>query len=105
MIEVSYDEVDRAKQAWSTQAETLTGATLRIAKVNGGGLSARVAAEVRRFGRRWHTEIDSLATLAQDNADAFVFVKGTYEVSDLQQAERIRSLLPWADRHDPIRTA
>ena len=104
VIDVDYAVLDRARAAWDVQADTLEGSGLRLGKVTGRGLAPTVAAEVRRFADTWHTEVRSLATLAQDNHDAFVYVNGTYEVSDLRQAETIRSLLPWGQRHDAIRT-
>lgn len=101
-IVVDYAVLDRAKAAWRTQAERLDAATRRIAHVTGGSLAPAVAAEVRRLADTWHSELGRLASIAQDDADAFVDVKAGYLVTDRAQAERIRSLLPWGQRHDPI---
>lgn len=102
-IDVDYAVLDRAKASWDVAADGLEAASLRLGKVTGCGLSGPVAAEVCRFARRWHTEVRALATQAEGNADAFVYTKGTYEISDLAQAQRIRGLLPWAERDDAIR--
>ena len=82
-------------------------ASVRISRLMAttAGLAPPVAAEVERFVHAWHAEVRRLATVAQESHDAFVYVRGTYEITDLRQAERIRSLLPWAERHDAIRKA
>ncbi|GAB2968880.1 hypothetical protein [Nocardioides montaniterrae] len=103
-IDVDYKVLEQAKAGWDSINDTLEAAQLRFGKVTGHGLSAAVAAEVLAFKKYWYAEVSRLAQDAWSNADAFQCTMVGFTISDEQQAEKIRSLLPWADRGARIRT-
>ncbi|HJQ05272.1 MAG TPA: hypothetical protein VJ872_07495 [Nocardioides sp.] len=104
-IAVDYGVLREAERGWGIAADDLDGAVSRLALVSGAGLSPLVAAEVDAFAQRWWRETMAIAAVASLGRAAFAQVGADYRVTDRHQAERIRSLMPWGERHDAIRDA
>lgn len=104
-IAVDYAVLRDAERGWGVAAGDLDGAVSRLALVCGAGLAPLVAAEVDAFVLRWWQETLSIAAFASSGRAAFAQVGADYRITDRHQAERVRSLMPWVERHDAIRNA
>ncbi|WP_460786389.1 hypothetical protein [Nocardioides maradonensis] len=104
-IAVDYGVLRETERGWGVAAGDLDGAVSRLALVSGAGMSPLVAAEVDAFVLRWWEETTAIAALASSARASFAQVGADYRITDRLQAERVRSLLPWGERHDAIRAA
>jgi hypothetical protein len=97
-IDVPYAVLRAARDRWDEAADELDGAWRRLAKVSTSDLSDAVAAAVTAFTDPWVDEVKAVARRAQGYADEFVFFRRLLVLVDQAQAERLRALLPWAER-------
>lgn len=95
-LHVSYEVLIRTRTRWDHTADQLDGSWRRLSKTSTGGLSAEVSTAVDAFRDPWVDEIKASAERAQDNSDEIVLLRHELVVEDEAHAERIRSLLPWA---------
>lgn len=98
-LHVAYQVLRDAKRRWDDSADDLGGSWRRLSRASTSGLSAEVAAAVEAFRDPWVEELKAAAEQAQDHSDDIVLFHEHLVVSDQAHAERIRSLLPWA-QHD-----
>lgn len=88
--------LQETKAKWDDGADELDGTWRRLHKTGTSGFSPEVAAAVLAFREPWVDELKAAGLQAQGYSDAIVLFLGTAVVADDQQAERLRSLLPWA---------
>lgn len=102
-LAVPYTVLLTVKGRWDQSADELDGSWRRLHKASTDGFSAEVAAAVEAFREPWVDEIRTMALQAQGNSDEIVFHRGLVRLADAAQAERVRSLLPWAHHAAGIR--
>jgi len=102
-LDVPYAVLQAARQRWDAAADELDGAWRRLARSSTSDLSAVVAAAVTGFADGWADELRCAARQAQGYADEFVFFHRMLVLVDRAQAERLRSLLPWAEHAAAVR--
>ncbi|GAA1546943.1 hypothetical protein [Nocardioides humi] len=98
-LDVPYAVLKEARDRWDAGADELDGAWRRLAKASPSHLSAEVTAAVKAFREPWADELKAAGEQAQGYADEFVFFHRMVVIVDQAHAERLRSLLPWAE-HD-----
>lgn len=91
------------KGKWDESGDELDGQWRRLHKTSTDGLATDVAAAVETFRETWVDELKAMAGQAQDHSEEIVFFRGVVQLADEAQAERVRSLLPWAYRAAEIR--
>ena len=99
VLDVPYAVQRRARDRWAAAADELDGAWRRLARTATTGLSPAVTSAVERFCEPWADELKAAAERAADHADSFVLHGGQVRFADEAEAERLRTLLPWAE-HD-----
>lgn len=95
-LHVSYQVLLGTRIRWDHTADQLDGSWRRLSRASTSGLSAEVAAAVDAFRDPWVDELKASAERAQDHSDQIVLLRHELVVADETHAERIRSLLPWA---------
>jgi len=98
-LDVPFAVLQAAREAWDGAGDELDGAWRRLAKTSTSELSSEVTAAVEGFREPWADELKATAEQAQGYAEEFVFFRGLVILADREQAERLRTLLPWA-QHD-----
>lgn len=99
---VSTAVLREAKAAWDDGADELDGTWRRLHKTGTAGFSSEVAAAVIAFREPWVDELKAAGLQAQGHSDAIVLFQGSVVTADTAEAERLRSLLPWAQRDAAI---
>lgn len=97
-LAVSTKVLMEAKARWDDGADELDGTWRRLHRTGTSGFSSEVAAAVVAFREPWVDELKAAGLQAQGHSDAIVLFLGTAVVADAAEAERLRSLLPWAQR-------
>ena len=95
-LAVPYDVLQEAKRKWDEAADELDGNWRRLSKASTDGFSTRVAAAVEAFREPWVDEIKGAGEQAQGYSEEIVFFRNWLVLADEAEAERIRSILPWA---------
>lgn len=90
------------KATWDDGADELDGAWRRLHKTGTAGFSSEVAAAVLAFREPWVDELKAAGLQAQGYSDAIVLFLGSAVLADDEQAERLRSLLPWSQQDAAI---
>jgi hypothetical protein len=103
ILDVPYAVLRAARERWDLAGDELDGAWRRLTAASTTDLSATVAAAVTGFAEPWADELKAAAALAAGYAEEFVFFHRRLVVVDRAQAERLRSLLPWAERDAAVR--
>lgn len=98
-LDVPFAVVQQARERWDAAGDELDGAWRRMAKTSTAELASEVVAAVEGFREPWADELKAAAEQATGYAAEIVFFRGLVIVADQEQAERLRSLLPWA-QHD-----
>jgi hypothetical protein len=101
-LAVPYEVLRAAKNGWDLDADRLDGAWRRLHLASTDALSPEVAAAVEAFRETWVDEVKACADLAQQHSEAFVETDGDFRVTDVAEAERLRSLLSWTHRSAAI---
>ena len=105
VIEVDDAVIARAQRGWDSAADRMCAAVTGLDALREGGLAPGVVQALDWFAGTWRAQLVRLGTTAQHNADAFGYTWCDFRFSDLAQAERVRSLLPWSERDDRVRLA
>lgn len=103
ILDVPYAVLRAARESWDLAGDELDGAWRRLARASTTDLSATVVAAVRGFAEPWADELKAAAALAAAHAEEFVFFHRRLVIVDRAQAERLRSLLPWAEHDASVR--
>ncbi|WP_377321271.1 hypothetical protein ACFJIY_19205 [Pimelobacter simplex] len=98
-LDVPFAVVQQARQRWDAAGDELDGAWRRLATTSTAELDTDVVAAVEGFREPWADELKAAAEQASGYAAEIVYFRGLVVVADQEQAERLRSLLPWA-QHD-----
>lgn len=101
-LAVPYAVVLGIKAKWDEAADGLDGNWRRLHKASTDGFSPEVAAAIEAFREPWVDEIKAAAQQAQGYSDEITVFQGRVLIADLEQAERLRSLMPWAHRDAAI---
>lgn len=97
-LAVSREVLLDAKARWDDGADQLDGTWRRLHKTGTSGFSSEVAAAVTAFREPWVDELKAAGLQAQGHSDAIVLFQGSVVAADTAEAERLRALLPWAQR-------
>ncbi|MBM9459550.1 hypothetical protein JK386_06520 [Nocardioides sp. zg-536] len=97
--------LQQVRAEWDDAGDRLDGAWRRLAKASTAGFSPRVAKAVEDFREPWATEVKAAAQRATDYAEEIVVFCGHVQLTDVEQAEKVRSLLPWAHRDADVAEA
>ena len=94
--------LEETKAQWDDSADELDGTWRRLHKTGTSGISSEVAAAVLAFREPWVDELKAAGLQAQGHSDAIVLFHGAAVLADTEQAERLRSLLPWSHQDAAI---
>lgn len=97
VLNVPFGVLVKAQREWDAGADKLDGAWRRLHKAGTGGLSAEVVAAVEAFREPRVDEIKAAGRQAQGYADEVRAFNVQLVHTDVEQAEKIRALLPWGD--------
>lgn len=101
-LEVPFAVLQTARAEWDQAADGLDGSWRGLHRTETTGFSAAVEAAVVAFREEWVDEIKLSAERAQACSDEIVFFRRQVLLVDVEQAEQVRSLLPWAQRDAAI---
>ena len=104
-LDVPPGVLEQAGRAWDDAHDKLTGAGARLDGIVLSGLSTAVEAAVTTFLEVWLGEAAVLSRQASSHSAAFADLDGDLGLSDAAEAERLRSLLPYAFHDAPIEGA
>lgn len=92
----------RAGKAWDDAHDKLTGAGTRLGEIELANLSTTVESAVTTFLEVWSGETAVLSRQASSHSAAFTGLDADLGLTDAAEAQRVRSLLPFAFHDAPI---
>jgi hypothetical protein len=95
-LDVPYAVLKAAKQEWDSAADRLDGSFRHLVRASTTSLSPAVTAAVETFRHAWGDELRCCGQRAQGYSDAFYDTGTDFLVTDVAEAELLRSVLPWA---------
>lgn len=96
-LDVPFAVLREAQEKWDAGADKLDGAWRRLHKAETAGLSSAVVAAIDAFRDPWVDEVKATGLQAQGYADEIRAFNLQLVHTDAAQAEKVRSLLPWAE--------
>jgi len=101
-VDVPPGVLKKARREWDEAAENLDGQWRRLHRVDTGGLSSEVVVAFERYRETWVDELKADHRKAVRFHEALEGVDADFTVTDTQEAERLRDLLPWRYRNATI---